>query len=509
MNYKEEKEKSNSLKEFVLNKFTSINDYVFNDYSKLPSKNRVNEVKLSMVPIDLLDEVKSLVANKFNGDFYEYFSTVNIYFEKFDLELLSKCNIKESKIYEISSSKGKRKLSRERKHNLWHASVLLKLVGRDRAKYSSNTIFNEFKQSKKKEFDFIKNSKLVGKDRKILNLADCVKTSEQAIAEKLNLINVEERIAADRGWTWCFITLTLPGEFHPLPSFQSKTQYNGVSPRDSAKLLNEDIKRVRSLLAKWGIKAGRDYIGCSSAESHKDGCLHKHMLFFCSAEMIEQIRLAFEWHFPNLNDESFRVNDGRAKASSYIFKYVMKSITSYDSNIDFEAMDSERKNAVLNNAFRSYNFIRGFSFFGIDNCLTKFRFISRNLKEMDLPYEISSLVEENNLYELLTKGFFDMFENVYVKDVETESRTFVGCKFNGRMYFKRFFTLVMNAKDLCRRKIAISFIIMKKREAELISLASGLVILNHNYSREELRSSNSKENREDFINWLKENPIST
>lgn len=444
-------------------------------------KEDIESVKYRLIPKDLIKEVNFYIEKQYKGNVQAYLKTIEIYFKSFTWENLVKCNIRDSQIFEESTAKGKRKLNRERKHNLWHASVLLKLVGKKRAKYSCNTIFNEFKQNKIKEFEFIENCKVVGKDRKVFELKDCVKTSKQAVAEKINLIKVQEKIAEQNGWTWVFITLTLDGAYHPNP-LKGKNSYNGVSPRESAKLLNADIKRVRSLLAKWNIKAGRDYIGCSSAEAHKDGCLHKHMLFFCSKEMLSEIRLAFEWHFPNLNDRSFAVNNGKAKASSYVFKYVMKSLTSYDSNIDFEEMEKEDKGAVLNNAFRSFNFIRGFSFFGIDNCLTKFRFIARNLKDMNLPAEISSLVESNNLFELLTKGFFDLFENVYTK--ENDTNIFVGCKFNGRMYFKRFFTLVANAgKEICKKKIAISWLLMKKRQIKIESLTHGLVILNHNYSR--------------------------
>ncbi|MBV5292425.1 MAG: replication endonuclease [Curvibacter lanceolatus] len=488
MNYNDKKENIKSLKSYIINKFNhninELNDSLENEQLY----NQLVETKLSYIPVDLKDEVCFYVKEQFNNNFEEYFKTVEIYFETFELENLSKCNIKDSAIYEQSNTKGRRFLNRERKHNLWHASVLLKLVGKNRGKYSSNSIFNEFKMSKKKEFEFIENCKIVNKDKKVFNLKDCVKTVKQSIAEKLNLINVQEKIAESKNWTWCFITLTLEGEYHPNPSFESKTKYNGISPKESAKYLNEKNKKVRSLLAYRGIKAGRDYIGCSSAEAHKDGCLHKHLLFFCSAEMLEKIREAFSFHFPNLNDESFKINNGQAKASSYIFKYVMKSITSYDSNIDFEYIDKEQKNAVLNNAFRSYNFIRGFSFFGIENCLTKFRFIARNLKAMNLPIQIEELVKENNLYELLTQNYFDMFENQYIENA------FIGCKYLGNLFMKNFFSLVRKALNIKEETISIhsKFAEIKENEVKLI--------LSHNYSRENRLTAFEEENN--YFNWL-------
>lgn len=469
-------------------------------------KEDIESVKYRLIPKDLIKEVEFYIEKQYKGNYQAYLKTIEIYFNTFTWENLVKCNIRDSQLFEKSTVKGKRKLNRERKHNLWHASVLLKLVGKKRAKYSCNTIFNEFKESKKKEFEFIKNCVIVGEDKKVFKLSDCIRTSKQAIAEKINLIKVQEKIAEDNGWTWVFITLTLPGEYHPNPLL-GKNTYNGVSPRESAKLLNNNIKRVRALLQKWDIKAGRDYIGCSSAEAHKDGLLHKHVLFFCSKEMLYDLRKAFNCHFPNLNDKSFSVDNGKAKASSYIFKYVMKSITSYDSSIDFENMEKGDKGAVLNNAFRSYNFIRGFSFFGIENCLTKFRFIARNLKEMNLPVEISSLVEENNLYELLTQGFFSMFKNIYKKD--HDNKVFVGCLFSGQEYFKRFFSLVKNALKEIKEEVKDMYSQMAINRRT--SLLNNVVILNHNYSRNTGFITLSKKEafieKENFWEYIENNPI--
>ncbi|MEW9900904.1 replication endonuclease [Chitinivorax sp. PXF-14] len=506
-NYKEEKSKIKSLREYLLNKFSwTVKESefklaevkkTFKNKAEEHLSKRINEAKLSFIPVDLKDEVLWYVKNQFKGDLTSYLMSVDLYFKTFNLENLSKCNIKESEIYEQASTKGRQKLNRERKHNLFHASVLLKLTGKKKAKYTCNTIFNEFKQAKKKEFEFIKNSKVVSADKKVLSLADCVKTSEQSVAEKLNLLNVQERLAEEKGWTWCFITLTLPGEYHPNP-LKGKNTYNGVSPRESAKLLNENIKRVRSLLAKRGIKAGRDYHGCSSAEAHKDGVLHKHMLFFCSPELVEQLREAFQFTFNNMNEGSFRVNNGQAKASSYVFKYVMKSITSFDNSIDLEKVSKEDKNAILNNAFRSYNFIRGFSFFGIENCLTKFRFIARNLKDMNLPEQVAILVKENNLFELLVQGIFDMFENVYAVN-EDGLRIFSGCKFKGKLFMKKFFSLVRNALEVKEERKDIYSKVALKRKEEICSLL-GLVILNHNYSRKDREAAFLEE--QSYFDWL-------
>lgn len=528
MNYNEKLEENNTLASFIDNylsvKEVSEKDEQLKAFLQMIEyddyKDDLIDLKLRLIPKDLLEEVQFYIENQYKGNVEKYLKTIEIYFNTFTFENLVKCNILDSETFEYSTTAGRRKLKRERKHNIWHASVLLKLVGKKRAKYSCNTIFNEFKKAKRKEFDFIENCKIVSTDKTVIALKDCVRTSKQSVAEKLNLIKVQEQIATDNEWTWCFITLTLEGEYHPNPKI-GKNSYNGVSPRDSAKMMGENIKRVRSLLAKRDIKAGKDYVGCGSSESFADGCLHKHLMFFCSSKNIANIKKAFIEHFPNIEklEKSFIVESEenklkpwkqkedeyikgkfREKASSYIFKYVMKSIVSYDSSINFDNMNKENKNAVLNNAFRSYNFIRGFSFFGIDNCLTKFRFIARNLKSMDLPAEISSLVEENNLYELLTCGYLDMFDNVYAKEereikgkMTVISRTFVGCKFQGNIYMKKFFSLIRNAVNLSIEAIDINSKLAYLRELNLSKLVG--VILMHNDTRDEQSSSNG------FLNY--------
>lgn len=502
-------------------KYTS-DDEEINEFYKVinedEAKFNVDLLKWKLIPNDLKSEVENLVARNYAGNRKRYFDDVQIYFDTFTIQDLYSANLTDEKIKikearinklagEVAQTVGmaggankalRRKLATKRNNVLWHASALLKLIGKGNASYCSNTIFNEFKRKKVRDQEFIKNSVIVGTDKKVIPLAKATKTAEQSIAEKINLLKTVEKIAENKGFSWCFITLTLDGEYHPNPC-KGKNTYNGVSPKESAKLINKKINNVRAYLKKMGVVPGADYLGCATAEAHKDGCMHKHIMFFTSRENFELVRKAFFKHFPNLNKRSFVFEskknlelpkmkeddvyeDGKFKMtpSSYVLKYVMKSVNYFDKDMNIMSIKKEDDealyNAMLNNAFRSYNNIRGFSFFGIENCLTKFRFIARNYKNMDLPVEFNEMIKDNNLYEMMKQGFLEFFKNIYVQI--NENSQFVGCKFNGQKYMKRFFSLVRNALEIKEEEINLC------SEAAEMKKNKVMVLVNPNYSRE-------------------------
>lgn len=480
--------------------YYSSDDEQINEFYKVINKDNagydINSMRWKLIPEQLRKEVENLVERNYGGNDEKYFEDNMIYFDTFLISDLLTANIaddeieaKELRITKLANStKSLRRQIRNKRNNaLWHASALLKLVGKGNSNYCSSTIFNEFKLTKAREQEFIKKSVIVGTDKKVIPLAKATKTAEQNIAEKINLLKTVEKIAEEKGFTWIFVTLTLEGEFHPNPTL-GKNTYNGVSPKESAKLLNNKIKNVRALMHKRGIKAGTDYLGCFTAEAHKDGVMHKHGLLYLREEDIEAVRNAFFYTFPNLNEKSFVINNGQAKASSYVFKYVMKSINHFDKDLNILSLKKEDDealyNAMLNNAFRSYNNIRGFSFFGIDNCLTKFRFAARNYKEMGIPAELEELIKDNDLYEMMKNGFLDMLENIYVK--LGENRQFIGCKFNGKKYIKRFFNLVKGALSMKDEEIENSAEVAKMKTEKV------MVILNPNYSRETRKAEKPK-----------------
>jgi hypothetical protein len=547
---------SNNLQHFVdcQYNFEMIDDedilVMFNEFIKsVEITDSKVEFKKKLIPLDLIVDIEKKVIEQFNYDWEEYFKTVELYFNTFKFIDLAKCNTFHNALYNSpdADTKIKQKLKKDRKEKIYHAASLLKLVGKNSDWYVPKQLLQEFKNNKKAEQKFINENVIVDCEGKIIPLSLAVKTAEQAKAEKLNVINTIEKIATNNGWTWVFITLTLDKDedgksYHSNP-IKGSFNYNGVSAKESAKLLQNKIKQCRSLMAYHDIKAGRDYIGATSTEAHKGGIAHKHMIIFTADYNIDKIKEIFFDKFPNLamnEEKSFSIEDTskplrkdgeeyvkgkfRASATSYVFKYLMKSITAFDSSIDFDnikhhtykngeedLLTKEQKEdnliyaSIINAAFRSFNSIRGFSFFGIENCLYKFRFLARNLDKANLPEIFAQLIKSNNLYELIKNGWFKTVENIYVEI--NNIKRFIGCKYNGMTIIKKFFKMVKeviaknNANDY--KELAII-----NREIALDKYANSKgLILDQNDTRraKEFEKPTAKE-RKDWLEWVKNNP---
>lgn len=100
--------------------------------------------------------------------------------------------------------------------------------------------------------------------------------------------------------------------------------------------------------------------GLRVVEPHADGCPHWHLLIFAMPKNIAIIENEFR-HSKNKEWQSeagckFVVGNGKAKASSYIFKYVLKTLSSV------EKLEGELASV---DSWRSTWAIRSFQFFGM------------------------------------------------------------------------------------------------------------------------------------------------
>lgn len=406
---------------------------------------------------------------------------------------------KESKINYLSKQNValKRKLKNEHRKKIWHAQVLLKMVGGDfkekRPSYISHSLKREYQNNYKNNQQFIKDMAVIGENGDIIPLAQTIRTQEQKAAEILNIIDAMEKKMElnnkenpTNKMDWVFITLTLKPELHPNPT-RGRNSYDGTAPNISAKQQKSDWNKVRALLRKKGILPEDHFYGVIVAEVHKDGCQHLHLVFFYFLNNYNKIRSCFFQVFPNLNDNqndkkcSFKRNNGKAKASSYAFKYVMKATSNFDPNIDiFNLQTEEEKGCLLNSAFRSFNGIRGIQFFGIANCLTKWRFLSRNIKNIELNHRLEEIIRNQDLYSFIAEKHYDTVKNKYYSRPKEKTKKFIGCIVDNVSYLKRFFTKVSlsslktNTKDLMYLLNGYIDLSNKQKEEVLVS---------HNYSR--------------------------
>ena len=166
----------------------------------------------------------------------------------------------------------------------------------------------------------------------------------------------------------CFITLTAPARFHPNPSNDHNT-WDYSTPTEGQEWLTDEWARLRARLAKINITLA----GFRVSESHKDGCAHFHYLVYVSAEQRTAIckAIAYKWRIvKNKNDRGAEGDERphahvkwlddrsesekrKASASTYVMKYVMKTLHAKPDEEDRER------------AWRQVWGIRNYQFFGV------------------------------------------------------------------------------------------------------------------------------------------------
>ncbi|RYH52128.1 MAG: hypothetical protein EON54_14730 [Alcaligenaceae bacterium] len=487
------------------------------------------------VPDVLAADVERLVLNQFKGDKAAYIQHVANYFATFTVEDLFIANLSESGHFSQLLTKTFMKL---RKRKLWHAMVLLKLVGGYKdlklPAYVCRSLLLEHKRRIKRAQDYVKKNYIVSEDGTVFALSEVCRTTENRQAESLNVVRTFERIAQPdpkkaKVFEWAFITLTLPPEKHPNPSV-GRNSYDGTSPYESARGMKRSWNRVRALLRKRGIEPAADYYGALVSEAHKDGCQHLHALFFYRACDLAAIQECFKAVFPNLNFDqndrncSFKLDNGKAKASSYAFKYINKATSLFDPELDvFGKLDEPTANAIANSAFRSYNNIRGISYFGLENCLTKWRFVSRHKTKLQRGSRLATIVEEKDFYAFLEENHFSYIENEYREvektrldaygDSQTKlSKRFIGCRINDFLFLKNFFAKCATRTPAKKYKEALAEKAKASREEAEQNGSTGLtktaskrstVLVNHNYSSEDQKAgANAGPQKKTDRKWL-------
>lgn len=407
----------------------------------------------------------------------QYFNDVSLYFKVFTTTDIFLCNadIDDMKAWDVAGVCTKRQFRKLQGQKLFHASVLLQLIGGGTSKkYCCDSLVSEYQSRYVKQQEFIKNSSLVKENGEVLKLKDCIKTQEMHIAELINYVNTIDDIAQDNGMDWAFITLTLPPEHHPNPT-RGDNSYIGTSPYEANKWYAEKVNLVRAKLAKTvrykialpqeyfkngkprklkfkkfklaGLKPNKDYIYAKVCEAHKDGCPHWHILLWYKPEHLERVRKAFFEVFPNLamnSEKSFVLNNGEAQACTYIFKYITKTTSIVDIDKDIFKVRGSEYNTLLNSAFRSFNRIRGINFSGVKSCKRKFQFLARNYKRLGISGELADILENNDLKSFMI-DWADEIENVY-RENSAGNKIFIGVKLKGIDYIKSFFKMVKTAR---------------------------------------------------------------
>lgn len=388
--------------------------------------------------------VNDIIKTQYHGDIAGYIASVPLFIELFTAEHRDICN--GSITYATKSHKDPKTLTQGTKDRLSHGMAMQKQQTKDRkelllwsaqllglmggkGKYSRAEIIptqltEHYKNEMIKADEYIQSLGLINADGKFTRLP----TNENKQRQKLARIKKRTRFAdeacKDRGFTWSFITLTLPPSYHPNP-IKGKNSYSGVKPVQSYNHLQNYWKLIRANIAKAGLRAGmnEDYFGFLSSEAQKDSTMHMHIVMFHSFEntkLIHNIVKKVQYSSDETVKFDIKLNNGKAKASSYIFKYIMKTNAIYT-----EADDSSMRTT----ACRYFYSARGFNFFG-DNHITMFDFLYSNHKHYMQYFsdEMIKMFAEMD-YFTFSKTFSKYFKNEYRKDC-LGNKQFIGVSYS-------------------------------------------------------------------------------
>ncbi len=143
-----------------------------------------------------------------------------------------------------------------------------------------------------------------------------------------------QEIAGLRGDRCLMITATCPSAFHPWlkDSGAPNPLYNGSTPRDAQRWLNQHWARARAALRRKSVL----YYGFRAAEPHHDATPHWHLVLYVPADQVETVkRIMGKTWLRDYPDEPgaqrYRIkftdeDPSKGSGVGYLAKYVAKNI---------------------------------------------------------------------------------------------------------------------------------------------------------------------------------------
>jgi hypothetical protein len=384
------------------------------------------------------------------------------------------------KLKDITGSKKLNKIKR-----LCNSSFLIKkitqiynsfkdtsIINRDKlaGSYISNFAKKLIEEKKKKQFEYLSSITIMSKETgellsnketgEVMTLAD-LNSSDQKQKQKLNeLYCIQknlEKLADNKGYTFLFITLTVPASFKPAPKNGNCSYDKKSSVKDGVRLLNDCFSNFRKrkndflsgdkkrILKKFKDKTlDNDVFGFWSKEPQADGTPHSHFLMYLhpsDVELIKElfadcVRSTFEKQglkYSKKHTLDIVGDNGVANPSTYIFKYIMKalSIKTYnveatvdkEGNVLKESHTVEIEDEVSSGCADHYiqHRYRRYDTFGVDKALGAWRELKRLSLHEDLIELAMSDFEDNDkdklqeLIDLAQDNDFLTFLEIYKK----------------------------------------------------------------------------------------------
>lgn len=255
---------------------------------------------------------------------------------------------------------------------------------------SNRTLRDTLKRAEKNQEYLSSKGFLLDDGQTLVTLAEIAKGKELRRFSELYHINKNlEAMAQVRALSSYFVTLTAPPNFHPNPS-KGKNSYDQVRLRAAHEAIDNGWKLTRARMSKSGVKFCTDvFFGIRFVEAHKDGCAHWHLLIHARPEAFAIFERHVRTYFPRRTQYDGKLmNPEIASAASYTFKYMSKAVdsskTSHQGHTE-GARKQERNDSDLSelshvdrvNAALKSQRIRQFQLFGVQNSMTKYRFLNK------------------------------------------------------------------------------------------------------------------------------------
>ncbi|MFW0994637.1 replication endonuclease [Vibrio parahaemolyticus] len=252
-------------------------------------------------------------------------------------------------------------------------------------RYAPKNIINDVAKEK---YDGIKAMKRMKAGNTGKSVYEVAKSAEAEFYEHYIEMLALTQMSEEKNFTWLFITLTCPPEYHSNPS-NGKRAYKGHSVKDSDQYLNQKWRNLsrRFDKVKWAhLKFSTETgYGKKVKEPHKDGCVHYHLMLFCDQSLANDYELLFRSTFgrseaackiirKGVDTDGKQLEDEQqASAATYIMKYVVKGMSAEISCSDRDMSKVIESEKLDIEAWRKAGGIRQISSFGFNGVRTKYQ----------------------------------------------------------------------------------------------------------------------------------------
>ncbi|EPN4987712.1 replication endonuclease [Vibrio alginolyticus] len=222
-----------------------------------------------------------------------------------------------------------------------------------------------------------------GKAISLLSFADM---SRKKASELFAKVKGLEAIAEEQSFGWAFLTMTAPAHLHANPVSKEQKHWSRQRLKAAHEFLTNRWSALGKKLANDNVpmKSGAIF-GVRVVEPHKDGTPHWHMVIFYNKSLESYLfdnesgvfQRFFQHAAPALKVVIGKAcGEGRedvASASSYAFKYILKSLAVDFLNTDFQISDENLNVTAIESAvnrleaWKAAVNVRAYQMFGVSS----------------------------------------------------------------------------------------------------------------------------------------------